>query len=63
MDKINKKIKKNIEDHIDRMAFFDEFTHKGLNKFEISEVFEIADIDKDGYLSDTEWDNFYSLFV
>ena len=48
---------------IQRDKFFNAFGHHGLNKYEISDVFDLADIDKNGVLNETEWDNFYSIFV
>jgi len=43
---------------VQRDKFFNTFAHHGLNKYEISEVFDLADIDKNGVLNETEWDNF-----
>jgi len=34
-----------------------------LTKQEILEIFNFADIDRDGVLSPSEWNNFYDIFV
>lgn len=63
MPKIMSTLPMTADDHVERNIFFNAFAHHGLNKFEISEVFEIADLDKDGMLSKNEWDNFFQIFV
>jgi hypothetical protein len=63
MSQISNQLPKTADDHIERNVFFNAFAHHGLNKFEISDTFEIADLDKDGLLSTREWENFYDIFV
>jgi len=63
MSTISSVLPKTADDHIERNVFFTAFSHHGLNKFEISDVFEIADLDKDGLLSAREWENFYDIFI
>jgi len=63
MSVIKKDLPLNASGHIDRSTFFNAFSHHGLNKYEIAEVFDLADINKTGSLSKEEWRNFYSIFV
>jgi len=50
-------------DHIDRKIFFDYFNHHSMTRHEIFEVFNLVDIDRDGVLTPSEWNNFYDIFV
>jgi hypothetical protein len=48
---------------ISRDSFRTAFRMKGLTNLEIMEVFTMADINKDGSLSQDEWKAFHKFFI
>jgi hypothetical protein len=40
-----------------------ETNNKYMNQYEIYQLFETTDVDKDGLVSEKEWQNFYRVFL